>query len=125
MAETPPFGEEPTGDPHNHDHPSAGHEGHPSPPAATPGKVAMWLFLATEVMFWSTGMRLNCSRVTLVADSVELTSTPGRMVPLTLIASSAVALSAAPTLTVVALPRLTVTFTGCPTGAPSLLLSSV
>ena len=92
----------------------------PATPRFTPGAR-----IATEVMFWSTGMRLNCSRVTLVADSVELTSTPGRMVPLTLIASSAVALSAAPTLTVVALPRLTVTFTGCPTGAPSLLLSSV
>ncbi|WP_152051640.1 cytochrome c oxidase subunit 3 [Tautonia marina] len=53
MAETPPFGEEPTGAPHDHEHPSAGHSGHPSPPPATPGKVALWLFLATEVMFFT------------------------------------------------------------------------
>ena len=52
MAETPPFGEEPTGEPHVHAHPSG-----PSPEreaiGVTPGKVAIWFFLATEVMFFT------------------------------------------------------------------------
>ncbi|RUL87192.1 cytochrome c oxidase subunit 3 [Tautonia sociabilis] len=52
MAETPPFGEEPTGEPHDHDHAPSGAPGRDTPPA-TPGKVAMWLFLATEVMFFT------------------------------------------------------------------------
>jgi heme/copper-type cytochrome/quinol oxidase subunit 3 len=52
MAETPPFGEEPTGEPHDHAHPPSGAGGHHVPPA-TPGTVALWLFLATEVMFFT------------------------------------------------------------------------
>jgi heme/copper-type cytochrome/quinol oxidase subunit 3 len=52
MAETPPFGEEPTGEPHDHAHPPSGAGSHHLPPA-TPGKVALWLFLATEVMFFT------------------------------------------------------------------------
>jgi len=42
----------PTGEPHDHAHPPSGSGGHASPPA-TPGKVAVWVFLATEVMFFT------------------------------------------------------------------------
>ena len=52
MAETPPFGEEPTGEPHDHAHPSGVPLAH-EVIGVTPGKVAIWFFLATEVMFFT------------------------------------------------------------------------
>ena len=80
-------------------------------PPTTPGASR-----ATELRLWATGRRLISSRVTLVADSVEKTST--RLTtrdPTTCTADRLATLPSPPRLRVVVPPSWTLTGIGCPT----------
>src|SRR5690606_21185903 len=84
------------------------------PPKLEPESITPGASSATEARLWSTGNLASCSRVTLVADSVERTSTRLTTREPTTCTAAMFTMPSLVKLTVVVPPSDTLTDTGSP-----------